>query len=387
MAGASVLASGSLSLRLEHEAVAVARGCDLAAAVDTAASRLNDSVARAGLAAGAMLLARRTAPIPGPGGPGLPDRGAGGPGAAASATGQGGPADAGAVASADGSAGPGDYRRAEAEATRQLDALDMLALEPGLEWLGVPLAGVRDAVLSRMAAMDGALRDAGGAGRPAGDAGAAALDDDTAPLVAALVGQVDDRRHDLVARSLAAASLDRRRLVAAEVVGAVLLSALALATPRRRPGAGAFATELPSTAAEPAGAGLVEAPDPDAGAGPASGQAAPALRVLLAEDNDMVRFSLEAMLSDLGYAVVAAGNAADAIDLAGTGPDVLVTDLGLPDMDGLALARHLRALHPLLRVVVASGHPGSAPDAVWLQKPFDLDRLRRAVEASAPSPV
>ncbi len=108
----------------------------------------------------------------------------------------------------------------------------------------------------------------------------------------------------------------------------------------------------------------------------------PALRVLLVEDNAMVRFSLEMMLSDLGHTVSAAADAGEATRLAETAPDVLVTDLGLPDLDGLTLATRLRTRHPRLRVVIASGHPGSAPDMVWLQKPFGLDLLRRAVEAS-----
>ena len=121
----------------------------------------------------------------------------------------------------------------------------------------------------------------------------------------------------------------------------------------------------------------------DAGRGAELPTTRTGLRILLVEDNAMVRFSMEAMLSDLGHAVVAAGSAAEAMELAGGGAEVLVTDLGLPDLDGLTLARHLPTLQPSLRVVVASGRPGCAPDMVWLQKPFDLDRLRRAVEDSA----
>ncbi len=360
-AAASVLASWGLSLRLQQEAGAVARGCELAGAVDAAAWRLDDSLTRASVAAAVHPAA---------------------------------------------SGGPERYWGAEAEATHQLDALGTLAAEPELAWMAGPLGGLRGAVLARMAATDAALREAGGSG----SAGAvASLDDGTRPLVAALVGEVDARRRDLVSRSLASASLDRRWLVAAAAAGAVLLSVLALAGRRTGQGAAAQAMGMASPTGGPAGAASIARPGAGGGrgavllpdgtvpgqagqvqAGPdraEPGQEAPGLRVLLVEDNAMVRFSLEAMLADLGHTVVAAGDAAGAMALAGTldgtGPEVLVTDLGLPDLDGLTLARRLRAVCPALRVVVASGRPGAAPGVVWLQKPFGLDRLRRALEDSA----
>ena len=96
----------------------------------------------------------------------------------------------------------------------------------------------------------------------------------------------------------------------------------------------------------------------------------------------MVRFSMEMMLAELGHRVSTAADAAEAMRLAEADPDVLVTDLGLPDLDGLTLAGRLRARRPGLRVVVASRRPGSIPGGVWLQKPFGLDGLRHAVEAS-----
>ena len=345
------LLSWTLSLRLGHEAAEVARSGNLAGAVARAASGLADGVTRAEAAAG-----------------------------------QGGDDGAGRLAAAGGAGRLDDYWQAEAEATRQLDVLDVLALEPELGWMAAPLAELRDAALSRMAALDEVIRlaqegDEASRNRVPGLAG-----DGTRPLAGALVAQVDDRRRELVFRSLAAASRDRRGLAAAVVIGVGLLSALGFATHRGGPGtAGPAALPAPPASGTPARAASRAWPAQGIAAVPAEppGQGAPGLRILLVEDNAMVRFSLEAMLSDLGHTVMAAGDAAEAMELAAHDPDVLVTDLGLPDMDGLTLAGRLRARRPSLRVVVASGRPGSAPDTVWLQKPFDLERLSRAVEASA----
>ncbi|MGI3779107.1 MAG: response regulator, partial [Janthinobacterium lividum] len=255
-----------------------------------------------------------------------------------------------------------EYWRAEAEATRRLDALGTLALAPGLGWVAAQAGGLREAVLSRMAATDEAMRQAGGA------APDVAFDAGVRARVEALAEAAEAWRRGVAAVAVAGAAADRRAMGAVAAVGAAVLSALALGGRRTRP-EGAAVPSVP--AAEEAG---VEG-DAD--------RAAEALRVLLVEDNEMVRFSMDAMLSDLGYVVAAAGDADEAMGLAKDKPDVLVTDLGLPGMDGVTLARRLRAARPSLRVVVASGRPGEEPGMVWLQKPFDLERLRRAVEASA----
>ena len=343
------LLSWTLSLRLGHETAELARSVDLADAVTAATSGLSKGVARAALAAG-----------------------------------EGGNAGAERLTAAGGAGRLDDYWQAEADATRQLDILGVLALEPELGWTAVPLAGLHDAALSQMAALDEMIRPAQGNGGPLRDSASASVGGGTRLLAETLIAQVDDRRRELVSRSAAAASLDRRELAAAAAAGGVLLSALGLAVLRHRP-EGEIPTTTLLAAGKPAKAASAAWPVMG-GAAPSdrlSGQRTTGLRVLLVEDNAMVRFSLEAMLSDLGHAVVTAGDAAGAIGLAESDPDVLVTDLGLPDLDGLTLAARLRARQPSLRVVVASGRPGSAPDTVWLQKPFGLDQLRRAVEASA----
>jgi FixJ family two-component response regulator len=65
---------------------------------------------------------------------------------------------------------------------------------------------------------------------------------------------------------------------------------------------------------------------------------------------------------------------------------VLVTDISLPTMSGLELARHARAHWPQLDVVFASGHDWGASlmqdaSARFLRKPFGLEELANALKA------
>jgi CheY-like chemotaxis protein len=81
--------------------------------------------------------------------------------------------------------------------------------------------------------------------------------------------------------------------------------------------------------------------------------------------------------------VIQAGTAADALRLLALGPDVLMTDLGLPDMDGWDLARQALRDRPDLAVIIASGKaPAVAsgdPRIVWLDKPYSVSRLSAAI--------
>ncbi len=115
-------------------------------------------------------------------------------------------------------------------------------------------------------------------------------------------------------------------------------------------------------------------------------QAERPLAVLLVEDSAGVRAAAVAMLEDAGHQVTAAADAASALARLGAGTEVLVTDLGLPDMGGRALVREARRRRPGLPVVVASGHAEEADAAaeglIWLQKPFDSTALAAAVRTA-----
>ncbi|HEY0094550.1 MAG TPA: response regulator, partial [Archangium sp.] len=80
---------------------------------------------------------------------------------------------------------------------------------------------------------------------------------------------------------------------------------------------------------------------------------------------------------------VASGEAAQEA-LAAKGFDVLFTDVSLPGMSGVMLAREAVRQHAGLRVIIASGHGGAVGDgmagAVVLPKPYSLSQMERALE-------
>ncbi len=107
--------------------------------------------------------------------------------------------------------------------------------------------------------------------------------------------------------------------------------------------------------------------------------------VLLVEDDELIRMNSTEMLADNGFAVVEAGNAVQALKAIETEEiDVLVTDIGLPDMKGGELAVEALRRKPGLAIVFATGDnqlPNGAPEtAVLLTKPYDEQQIVSAVE-------
>ncbi len=96
---------------------------------------------------------------------------------------------------------------------------------------------------------------------------------------------------------------------------------------------------------------------------------------LLVDDEDLVRMSTADMLVDLGYAVIEARSAEEALRLIAEGlrPDVLITDHLMPGMTGVELARELRSRRPELQVLIVSGYAeaeGIGSDIPRLTKPY-----------------
>lgn len=109
------------------------------------------------------------------------------------------------------------------------------------------------------------------------------------------------------------------------------------------------------------------------------------LRVLLVEDNEAAGKGLARLLEAQGYVVTRVQNGESALAALGDGNsfDHLLTDLQLPDVDGLQVAREARRLAPHLRVVlitgwdVACGGASAAARCVdrVLTKPVDVGEL------------
>jgi CheY-like chemotaxis protein len=108
-------------------------------------------------------------------------------------------------------------------------------------------------------------------------------------------------------------------------------------------------------------------------------------KVLVVEDVMLIRMATVDMIEQIGFTAIEAGDGAEALALLqkDSAIEILLTDLGLPGMNGRQLVEEARRLKPDLKVIIASGYSteaGAAPeDAVHLTKPFDLSQLRRAL--------
>lgn len=91
-------------------------------------------------------------------------------------------------------------------------------------------------------------------------------------------------------------------------------------------------------------------------------------KILLVEDDENIRIMVGAMLESAGYQVIETRNCATAITLASSHiPDLILLDLGLPDMDGMELLKYVRQ-SDLIPIIVLSARTDEA-DKV---KAFDL---------------
>ena len=113
------------------------------------------------------------------------------------------------------------------------------------------------------------------------------------------------------------------------------------------------------------------------------------MKILLAEDDDDMRRFLEKALNAAGYGVVAFDNGASAYDRLREEPfHLLLTDIVMPEMDGIELARRATEIDPDLKVMFITGFAAvalkpdsNAPkDAKVLSKPFHLRDLVVEVE-------
>jgi CheY-like chemotaxis protein len=109
------------------------------------------------------------------------------------------------------------------------------------------------------------------------------------------------------------------------------------------------------------------------------------LRVLVVEDEVLIRMTTITLIEDLGHAALEAADGAEALALLRQDQaiDVLMVDLGLPDMDGRELVAGARALRPGIAVIVATGNGElwNIEDTVPLPKPYDEAMLRAAFAA------
>ena len=115
---------------------------------------------------------------------------------------------------------------------------------------------------------------------------------------------------------------------------------------------------------------------------------APPLRVLVVDDDELIRLFVNRVLSEAGYQTTIAVDGADAIAAAARGGfDLLLTDVVMPHMDGPELAARLRQDNPGLRVLYLTGHSDSLfakrvtlfDREAFLEKPCSAVGLLQAV--------
>jgi PAS domain S-box-containing protein len=109
-------------------------------------------------------------------------------------------------------------------------------------------------------------------------------------------------------------------------------------------------------------------------------------RILLVDDDALVRMGTVDMLEDLGHEVVEAGSAAEALTLlqAGAGLDMVITDQAMPGMRGTELAAQIGRKYPGLPIILATGYaelPNEEdPGLPRLSKPFRQEDIAKIID-------
>ena len=117
---------------------------------------------------------------------------------------------------------------------------------------------------------------------------------------------------------------------------------------------------------------------------------APRTKVLVVDDEPPIRKLLRMGLSTQGYDILEAANAKASLELLGQKPDLVILDLGLPDMQGLDLLRMMRARNESVPSVVLSSRGDEAGKVQaldlgaddYVTKPFGMDELLARMRAA-----
>jgi two-component system KDP operon response regulator KdpE len=117
---------------------------------------------------------------------------------------------------------------------------------------------------------------------------------------------------------------------------------------------------------------------------------APPLKILVVDDEPPIRKLLRMGLSTQGYEILEAPNGKTALELLSQKPDLVILDLGLPDIQGLELLRTMRARSESVPIVVLSsrGDEAGKVEALdlgadnYVTKPFGMDELLARMRAA-----
>jgi two-component system, response regulator PdtaR len=110
--------------------------------------------------------------------------------------------------------------------------------------------------------------------------------------------------------------------------------------------------------------------------------------ILVVDDEPLVRLVAAEMVEDAGWSAIEAADSSEALSALSANPNirVLFTDINMPGMDGLELARFVHRIYPAIQLVITSGKRALSDielpdDGTFLAKPYDSDQLVRVIEA------
>ena len=113
-------------------------------------------------------------------------------------------------------------------------------------------------------------------------------------------------------------------------------------------------------------------------------------KVLVVEDVALIRMTTVDMVEQIGFDAIEAADASEALALLqkDDAVTILLTDLGLPGMNGRQLVEEVLRFKPQMKIIIASGYSTSEEEGAklpanvsYLTKPFDMQQLRRTLEA------
>ncbi|HJV49666.1 MAG TPA: PAS domain S-box protein [Geothrix sp.] len=123
-----------------------------------------------------------------------------------------------------------------------------------------------------------------------------------------------------------------------------------------------------------------------------SGSSLPSMKILVIDDDELIRTSIEMLLETLGHAVTCTSSGEEALSRleAGYVPDLVILDMNMPGLGGRGTLPRLRALHPSTPVLLATGRADqTALDLVegdehttLLAKPFSMETLKAGLHAA-----
>jgi len=117
-------------------------------------------------------------------------------------------------------------------------------------------------------------------------------------------------------------------------------------------------------------------------------------KVLIVDDEYLIRYSLKKLIEREGYAVFTAGSGHEALRLfEEQRPDIVILDIRLPDSNGLSLLKTIKESCPAVATIMATGCPEvqSGVEAMkmgalaYLEKPVDMDSLKTLMRGTAPA--